>query len=97
MDFKVAGNEVWPAPAPRAPPPPHQPRRHRAATQPSRPNRSQVGISAFQLDIKCEGLSIELMRRALRQARGGGGGGVGARGGGGGGGGGGLELTARRG
>jgi len=30
---------------------------------------NEVGISAFQLDIKCEGLSIELMRRALRQAR----------------------------
>ena len=27
------------------------------------------GITAFQLDIKCEGLSIPLMRKALEQAR----------------------------
>ena len=27
------------------------------------------GVSAFQLDIKCEGLSLPLMRRALEQAK----------------------------
>ena len=30
---------------------------------------NEAGISTFQLDIKCEGLSIELMREALEQAR----------------------------
>ena len=30
---------------------------------------NEAGISTFQLDIKCEGLSIELMRKALEQAR----------------------------
>ena len=29
----------------------------------------EVGVTAFQLDIKCEGLSIPLMRTALLQAR----------------------------
>ena len=29
----------------------------------------EQGVTAFQLDIKCEGLSIELMRTALEQAR----------------------------
>eukprot|EP00966_Prymnesium_polylepis_P296976 6860945-Prymnesium_polylepis.1 len=27
------------------------------------------GVTAFQLDIKCEGLDIDLMRRALEQAK----------------------------
>jgi len=27
------------------------------------------GITAFQLDIKCEGLSVQTMERALEQAR----------------------------
>ena len=27
------------------------------------------GITAFQLDIKCEGLSVQTMQRALEQAR----------------------------
>ena len=29
----------------------------------------EEGVTAFQLDIKCEGLSIPLMRTALLQAR----------------------------
>lgn len=46
----------------RMPPPPH-PR----ARRPSQVAGDEKGISAFQLDIKCEGLSIDLMRKALEQ------------------------------